>query len=886
MYLSCMWRRRAQWMVLAGVMGYWGVCLGWATLDARTLSFVLQLSQQTGELAAAPADAELSVDGTSAKSGYTLSFPSERLILISDDDGVFRSQLNDSSEVELAVGSYDYELLYQGTIIQDSLIVTADTPVSVVIGFNTTVSANAARRLGTVRVRKKSVSEGRTLDADEVRKLPGTGGDVLGVLSSLPGVTSASGLFDTDLFIRGGSSSDISYRYSDIIVGSPYHQVFFFSIFPYQLINRLLFYPGGFSAAYENSQGSVVDIIPNELGDYEDKYDIVFNLSSGYADLAATIGFLDKFRISFGGRRTYYEAFLALIEALDTSNELGLNSLELVPVAYDAHTIFDWQVTDSSLFRFIFLFSGDDLIFNLDNFEYQSSEDDETIYIDSSYSLSHNWDSEAIQYMAQADRYEYDVGFYRYAERDSEISQEVEIYDISNEEYAFRGGFNYFFNDVLNLDSFLKYSIDRGYGLKKTHPDGKPVPDSSDYLTFASGPPDSAGLDAFLNAIKAYNNELVDTSENVLRHRLTLSSSLISDWEYITLNSGTVLYYDNLNTRTLTGDFRLRLTGFPAVNNGILEIFTYAGRFSQLPNIVTVDSMAGKIYFQDYKLNIPHTYQFGVGTVWNAFGFEFSLEPYYKLIRNRLIINPTFDSAFPEADGNYPTVNTDRGHAYGIETLIRRVGKGWFSGWFNYTWSRAYVESFSIPASVDEAFLATDEGNNGSDYLNYELKLVPFNENVEHSIKIVASFKITKNFSLGTRFITGSGKPYTPQVIGTNSSFTETDGVDCTFPFCDTGYTFVDDPEQINAVNLPWTFTWDLRFDWVLARKKRVTISLFIDVFNLEALFFDNVSGYNYERQLIRYDPSLNVGDPAPSYAITESTSNIIFPVFGTEFKF
>ncbi|BBM89018.1 hypothetical protein COTS27_00705 [Spirochaetota bacterium] len=828
------------------------------------------------------------------KSGYVLTISSEDFVLVSDQTGLFKVVNTEVSVIDLAAGSYEYELTDNTSLKKGNFSVNAETVVPIAIPLadakNGEVTTEAettsdVRRLATVRVKKERFSEKRLFTAGEARKLPGTGGDVLGVLDSLPGIISATGVFDTDLFIRGGAAGDISYRYNDIVIGSPYHEIFFFSVFPPELLSGLLFFPGGYPAKYDNVQGSVVDILDKDFYDYDKFYSVDLNLSLIVASLSASIEFLDKFRITFGGRRSYLEAYIALADAVGALNALG--DFRLTPIFYDAHFIFDWQIDPTRLLKFVFLFSGDEFVFNTKNAEFQGATPEEKIFIDSSLRFGKTWDSEALSYSSKQDKYDYDILFYRYAERIKSTNQNTERYNLTNEEYSLRGSFNYVFNPFFSLDNYLKYSLDRGYGLNKVHPNGLQPPDPANYLTFeADGRPNGERLQEFINANILYNSQLVDLRESFLRHRLTLGSSLITSLKQVTFDTGFIFYYDNISQANVNGDFRLRTTYAPPVNTGNLEVFAYAGRFTQFPAIAIENEDNDAVFFQDYALKTPHTYQFGTGTSFLGAGFEVSLEGYYKLFRNQILFNPTYDTQYAKSPENWPTVNVGKGTAYGIEFLVRRLGNDWYSGWLSYTWSRAFVDRFSIPFTEDRGNVFSDPANNGLDYQTLRTVRAPYEENAEHTIKFLSLFKLSKRVSLSFEIIGSSGKPYSPKVIGTNSTFTRSTG--CTGLECDSGLVFVDDPSRINGARLPWTLSINIRFDWIFYKSRIVEASLFIDVIALESAFYTNVTGYTYNRAFIRVPGGpYTIGMPAPTDIISELGGNAaVIPVLGFEFKF
>jgi len=126
-----------------------------------------------------------------------------------------------------------------------------------------------------VTLRLKPVSEGievvvrgerparevtrRTVERREIERIPGTGGDALRALQSLPGVGKAPGIAGL-LIVRGSAPQDTATFVDGTGVPIIYHFLGLTSVFPTELLDRIDFYPGNFSARYGRLMGGVVDV--------------------------------------------------------------------------------------------------------------------------------------------------------------------------------------------------------------------------------------------------------------------------------------------------------------------------------------------------------------------------------------------------------------------------------------------------------------------------------------------------------------------------------------------------------------------------------------------------------------------------------------------------
>jgi TonB family protein len=147
----------------------------------------------------------------------------------------------------------------------------------------------------------------RVLSYEEIRYLPGTGGDIVKVVQNLPGV--ARPPFNIgQLLIRGTAPEDSAYT----LDGSQVPQVFHFSGFSTVLANDLVrevsFLPGNYSVRYGRTLGGVVELKTR---------DELPERSNGYlsVDLFQTAGFVEQkvganTAVIFALRRSYVDAIL------------------------------------------------------------------------------------------------------------------------------------------------------------------------------------------------------------------------------------------------------------------------------------------------------------------------------------------------------------------------------------------------------------------------------------------------------------------------------------------------------------------------------------------------------------------------------------------------
>lgn len=99
----------------------------------------------------------------------------------------------------------------------------------------------------------------RTLERREINRIPGTSGDALRSLQSLPGVARPPGLAGL-LIVRGSSPQGTAYFVDGTEVLGIYHFGGLSSVVPTELLDQIDFYPGNFSAKYGRKDGGIVDV--------------------------------------------------------------------------------------------------------------------------------------------------------------------------------------------------------------------------------------------------------------------------------------------------------------------------------------------------------------------------------------------------------------------------------------------------------------------------------------------------------------------------------------------------------------------------------------------------------------------------------------------------
>ncbi|WP_437840249.1 TonB-dependent receptor domain-containing protein [Sorangium sp. So ce1153] len=198
----------------------------------------------------------------------------------------------------------------------------------------------------------------RTLERREIDRIPGTGGDALRSLQSLPGVArSGFGL----LIVRGSAPEDTLTFIDRTPVPIIYHFGGLSSVVPTEMLEKIDFYPGNFSAVYGRAMGGIVDVglrSPKQDGKYHGV--VQLDLIDGRLLLEGPVPGLEDWTFIAAGRRSWVDAWLGPV-----LKETG-SSVTQAPVYYDYQFVLEGHPSTSERVRASFYGSDDAFKITLD----------------------------------------------------------------------------------------------------------------------------------------------------------------------------------------------------------------------------------------------------------------------------------------------------------------------------------------------------------------------------------------------------------------------------------------------------------------------------------------------------------------------------------------
>ncbi len=195
--------------------------------------------------------------------------------------------------------------------------------------------------VGIIRARKKQEISQTTINRKELERIPGTGGDAVRALQSLPSVLPA-GLGSSNVVVRGGAPGDNRYFFDRMELPFVFHFGGLGTVVPTRMLESVDLYPGGFSSQYGDATGGIIQMrSENSLPlKTSGQFELGLAQSSLYyegktdSDMGYRLGF----------RRTYWEIYKPVITKASKGN-LGLFT---VPQATDYQMILNGKTKNGT----------------------------------------------------------------------------------------------------------------------------------------------------------------------------------------------------------------------------------------------------------------------------------------------------------------------------------------------------------------------------------------------------------------------------------------------------------------------------------------------------------------------------------------------------------
>jgi TonB family protein len=552
----------------------------------------------------------------------------------------------------------------------------------------------------------------RTVARQEMTSVPGTFGDPIRVITTLPGIQRAPfglGL----LLVRGSNPQDTGIYVDGHEVPSLFHFLGGPSIFNAEMLDSLTLYPGGFPARFGRHHGGAValELRPTENDGFHGSAKIDFIDSGIYMRAPIT----KDLTVAVAGRRSYIDLFLGFILPKPASG-----AQRIVTPVYDDYSIrLDYNMHADGRLSLYVIGSNDSLhVLNKDPKAMLSQDLNSSISffrVIASYvrplgnglklTISPAWGRDTISYSgAEASAMGPFTGI-----------------DVINDALSYRMRIDGRINDRIVLDTGLDM-------LSRVTTYHTLIPDVNNLIN-------SDGVDV--------------TPSNIFRGEQTLGVGYYADVGIDVTKRLRAVASARVDGYVLDGEYRSNFDPRLVVKYKLDREWTlkgYAGLFTQPPQPESMDKRFG-----NPNIGLEHGKHFGLGYEFRpSFDKLLSLdsEIYYE-VRDDVVVYS--NDVVQNPDGSFQYINfANNGHrySYGLELLLKRQISPHFFGWLSYTFSRSRVRETGDTTWSPTAF---DQPN---------------------VLNAVASWKPGRGFELGVRYQYAAGRVTTPVVGATYNADT------------------------------------------------------------------------------------------------------------------
>lgn len=601
----------------------------------------------------------------------------------------------------ISPGSFDVEL-FESTIALDQVIVTSNSEANVV-----------STEMSIVR-----------LDAKTITGIPVLMGepDLMKAMTLLPGVQSA-GDMSSGFNVRGGSNDQNLILLDDVPIYNANHLFGMFSIIDTRTIENLELFKGGAPARYGGRASSFmnIDLSEGNLKEFEGNGDI--GLFSSKLTLQGPI-VKDKASIIIGGRTTYSDWILKRIPDIEIrkskANFYDFNlKLNFVLNQNNRISLFTYisndyfGLADQNLFEYsnkLGSIKWNHIVNNKLTFSLSAGISDyATNTIDKEKPVLATSVSSGIRQFASKFRMLYDAG----EKHDFEAGLEGNYYDF------FCG----------EQEPYGEESTEESFALENEH---------------------AAEIAAYIQDVYEITGQLSLSAGIRYSQYFNLGPASVNQYEsgeYIDFSTltGTKEFGDREIIKTYPGieprlGLRYSIGTSSSMKFGLSRSYQYLHILSNSTIIIPTDTW--KSCDSYIKPAVGDQISLGYFKNFSSQAVETSVEVYYKRVNDILefkdgavlIMNGSIEQDLLSADMN----------AYGIEFLVRKNG-GRLTGWVSYSYSRSFLKtSGAIKAQLI---------NDGDVYPSYYDK--------PNNLSVVANYKISRRFTLGSSFTYSTGRPAT-----------------------------------------------------------------------------------------------------------------------------
>lgn len=561
------------------------------------------------------------------------------------------------------------------------------------------------------KAEEKEVSR-RQLSIQEVRKIPGLGGDAIKVIQAMPGVARPT-LGMGQVIVRGSPSWDSRYFLDGVQLPQLYHFGGLKSVYNSEALESIDFYPGGFGTRYGGAVGGVIEI--NGRKPKSDRIHGQVDISNVDGSLFLEGPVNEKVSVLVSGRRSFIGEFISLATKLAKDQFPATVS----PFYWDYLARTDFNFSKNNHLYFSLFGSRDSMALIFPDMRAGSEEIDEardrmgmnitfhTAITGWDLSLSQRWKNSLRLSLMYARSDMSIFGIVRQNENDLGFHFRDQLTYKLNDQLSFNTGID---AELVLVDLALVIPGSKDIFIKDT---------TENWLFGIVG--------AYLNLEWKPSERLQLIPGIRYDHfpELAYKGSIAPEfWNYQKFN----------NDRGYSGEPSLRINGRYNLNDNH-TLKAAIGNYSQTPQ--PLGQVIHEVWGEP-SLHATKAAHYVTGYEWQVTDLINSDIQFYY---NKQWDIPEFAQENDvENDYRKLWVSNGKGRMYGMELMLRHLQSEKFFGWISYSLSRS------------------------ERYDREEKKWVVYNKDQTHNVQVLGSWHLKKNYDLGFRMRYVTGDPKTPVI--------------------------------------------------------------------------------------------------------------------------
>lgn len=245
--------------------------------------------------------------------------------VITDSVGEFRFE-------NLPPGDYTLNVSAEGYVVKDGTTATVVSGEATTVGLYLETIPFTLPEVPVTAERLPATVSRENMEVREIKQMPGTAGDALRSLPTLPGIGIANDL-DGSLHIRGGGPDDNVFYFDRLPIGYPYHFGGLVSTVSTEVIKGIDVYASGFGAEFGADAQAVIDI-HSRRGNRE-RLAGKFNINMLYSEGMVEGPLGERGTWYVAARRSYLDLLVPLFIDLDADEEVEFGPNLALPRFWD-----------------------------------------------------------------------------------------------------------------------------------------------------------------------------------------------------------------------------------------------------------------------------------------------------------------------------------------------------------------------------------------------------------------------------------------------------------------------------------------------------------------------------------------------------------------------